>query len=88
MFCDISPIQYHHQLIHNVGFYEGVFLDIDKFQDSTIRYCLLAPILGVLKWGFPLGLVNFVQTYLGEKSMVQPWLTMVKPWLNHAFNHG
>ena len=25
---------------------------------------------------------------LGEKSMVQPWLTMVKPWLNHAFNHG
>ena len=26
--------------------------------------------------------------HLGEKSMVQPWLTMVKPWLNHAFNHG
>ena len=27
-------------------------------------------------------------SFLGEKSMVQPWLTMVKPWLNHAFNHG
>ena len=28
---------------------------------------------------------NFEELYLGEKSMVQPWLTMVKPWLNHAF---
>ena len=49
------------RLIHTVGFHEHMFcptnLDIDKFQDSIE----VMPILGMLQWGFPLGLVTISQ---------------------------
>ena len=37
-------------------------LDSDQFQGSTITYCLLSPILGVLEWDFPCGVSQFWKT--------------------------
>ena len=42
-------------------------LNID-LQDSFIRYCLLPPILGVLEWSSPLGLVNFAKKKKKKKN--------------------
>ena len=62
-----SAIERPYKTSSTPGVYCPKNLDIDKFQDSTVRYCLLTPILGVLEWSFPFGLVNFATEKLTSK---------------------